>query len=66
MKSKPIKYNVYTRKGEYHHGYSPRLEGSLMWAIDCAKSVGGSVKEIYENGKEVEIFNWEKKTACSQ
>ena len=59
-------YKVYNKRGEYHHAYNASLQGSLSWAIDCAKSVGGSVKEIYENGKEVEIFNWEKKTTCSQ
>ena len=36
MKSKPILYRVYTKKGEYHHGYSAELNGSRDWAIDCA------------------------------
>jgi hypothetical protein len=65
MKNPPFKYSVYTRKGEYHHGYSARLEGSLRWAIDCAKTVGGSVKEIHENGEEIEVFNSPIETPCS-
>ena len=65
MKNPPLKYSVYTRKGEYHHGYSARLEGSLAWAIDCAKIVGGSVKEVHENGQQIEVFNSTRETTCS-
>ena len=55
MKNK--QYIVYTPAGEYHHGYNGSLEGALGWAIDCAKTVRGSVKEISSNGKETVIFN---------
>jgi len=48
MKSKPILYRVYTNKGEYHHGYSAELKNSRDWAIDCAKSIRGVVKEVYD------------------
>ena len=51
------KYKVYTRKGEFHHSYNSCLEGSLNWAIDCAKTINGFVMEIGEDGKEVQIFN---------
>tara|TARA_Y100000004_G_C8904522_1_gene408052 strand:- start:94 stop:291 length:198 start_codon:yes stop_codon:yes gene_type:complete len=63
MKLKPILYRVYTKKGEYHHGYSAELKGSRDWAIDCAKTVRGFVKEVYE-GYETEklIFDYNKKT----
>ena len=59
-------YRVYTKRGEYHHAYNSRLEGALNWAIDCAKRVSGSVREVSESGKEKEIFNWEKQIACSR
>ena len=51
------KYKVYTTKGEFHHCYNSRLEGSLGWAIDCAKTINGFVMEMNEDGKEIEIFN---------
>tara|TARA_R110001599_G_scaffold277937_1_gene479293 strand:- start:548 stop:748 length:201 start_codon:yes stop_codon:yes gene_type:complete len=50
------KYKVYTKKGEFHHGYNASLKGSLSWAIDCAKTINGSVIEVDENGEEKEIF----------
>ena len=65
MKSKPTLYRVYNRKGEYHHAYSAILEGSLAWAIDCAKTVHGSVKEISEDGTEKEVFSCFKEIKCS-
>ena len=46
------KYKVYTKKGEFHHGYNASLKGSLSWAIDCAKTINGSVVEVDENGEE--------------
>ena len=58
-------YRVYTKRGEYHHAYNASLEGALSWAIDCAKTVGGSVKEIHENGEEIEVFNSTIETPCS-
>ena len=58
-------YKVYTRGGEYHHGYNASLEGALLWAIDCAKTIGGSVRELGENGEEVEVFNSIKNSPCS-
>tara|TARA_B100001094_G_C17392627_1_gene422016 strand:+ start:241 stop:441 length:201 start_codon:yes stop_codon:yes gene_type:complete len=63
MKQKPILYRVYTKKGEYHHGYSAKLEGSRNWAIDCAKTVRGRVTEVYddENKTEESIFDFNKK-----
>tara|TARA_B100000519_G_scaffold52091_1_gene42681 strand:+ start:8574 stop:8774 length:201 start_codon:yes stop_codon:yes gene_type:complete len=65
MKSKPVLYRVYTRKGEYHHAYNASLEGSLLWAIDCAKTVSGSVKEVFEDKTEKEVFNCIKNKKCS-
>ena len=59
--NKPKQYIVYTQRGEYHHGYNGSLDGALDWAIDCAKTVRGSVKEIWTNGREVEVFNCHKK-----
>ena len=61
MKSKPVLYRVYNRKGEYHHAYSATLKGSLLWAIDCAKRINGSVVEVFENGDEKEVFACQKK-----
>jgi len=62
MKSKPILYRVYTKKGEYHHGYSAKLKGSRDWAIDCAKAVRGIVKEVYaDDDTEKLIFDYGKK-----
>ena len=58
-------YKVYTRGGEYHHGYNATLEGALLWAIDCAKTIRGSVKEVHENGKEIEVFNYKGESSCS-
>lgn len=62
MKAKPILYRVYTKKGEYHHGYSAKLDGSRDWAIDCAKTVRGRVTEVYDdvNAPEKAIFDYGK------
>ena len=63
MKSKPILYRVYTKKGDYHHGDSAKLEGSRKWAIDCAKTIRGRVTEVYDDvdGPEESIFDFNKK-----
>ena len=58
-------YKVYNKRGEYHHVYNGNLEGALGWAIDCAKTIRGSVKEVHENGKEIEVFNYKGETSCS-
>lgn len=55
-------YIVYTPAGEYHHGYNGSLEGALGWAIDCAKTVKGLVKEVRSDGKETVVFNCTQKT----
>ena len=65
MKNKSTLYRVYDNKGEYHHGYSATLEGSLGWAIDCAKTVNGSVKEVLGDGTEKEVFSCSKGIKCS-
>ena len=63
MKKEVILYRVYTKKGEYHHGYSAKLEGSRNWAIDCAKTIRGRVAEVYDDidGPEEAIFDYNKK-----
>ena len=58
-------YKVYTRNGEYHHAYNASLEGALDWAIQCARTVRGSVKEVLENGDEKEVFNSTGRSTCS-
>ena len=58
MKNK--KYIVYNRAGEYHHCYNGTLNGALSWAIDCAKTVGGSVEEVAD-GKATVVFDYAKK-----
>ena len=65
MKNKITLYRVYNSKGEYHHGYSATLEGSLAWAIDCAKTVRGLVKAVSEDGTEEEVFSCLKEIKCS-
>ena len=60
MKNK--QYIVYNHAGEYHHGYNASLEGSLGWAIDCAKMVRCSVKQVSTSGKEVVVFDCSPKT----
>ena len=60
MSKKSVIYRVYTRKGQFHHCYSAALEGALGWAIDCAKVVGGSVRETSPEGVEVEVFSCSK------
>ena len=55
-----VSYRVYNRKGQYHHCYSNQLDGALTWAIDCAKTVQGSVREVSENGEEKEVFSFKK------
>ena len=55
-----VSYRVYNQKGQYHHCYSNQLDGARDWAIDCAKSVHGSVKEVSEKGEEQEIFSCKK------
>jgi len=64
MKSKPTLYRVYNSKGEYHHAYNSSLEGALDWAIDCAKTVNGSVKEVNDEGTEKEVFSCKKQVKC--
>tara|TARA_R100001509_G_scaffold101850_1_gene59761 strand:- start:422 stop:619 length:198 start_codon:yes stop_codon:yes gene_type:complete len=59
-----VSYRVYNQKGQYHHCYSNQLDGALDWAIDCAKSVHGSVKEVSENGEENEVFSCKKMTSA--
>jgi|TARA_R100000664_G_C2745023_1_gene132908 hypothetical protein len=59
-----VNYRVYNRKGQYHHCYSPSLEGALDWAIDCAKVVHGSVREVYPDGEEKEIFSVKEKASA--
>jgi len=54
MKTKTIFYKVYTRKGEYHHGYSAKLKGSRGWAIDCARVVGGYVTQVANDLEKTE------------
>ena len=60
MSKKPVIYRVYTRKGQFHHCYSSALEGALGWAIDCAKVVGCSVREVTPEGVETEVFSCSK------
>ena len=64
MSKKSLSYRVYTRKGQFHHCYSTALEGALGWAIDCAKVVGGSVREVSDEGIEIEVFTCSKEP-CS-
>ena len=59
MKNK--QYIVNNHAGEYHHGYNGSLEGSLGWAIDCAKMVRGSVKEVRIDGKQIVVFDCTQK-----
>ena len=63
MKKEIILYRVYTKKGEYHHGYSAKLAGSRNWAIDCAKTIRGRVTEVYDDvdGPEQPIFDYNKR-----
>ena len=65
MKSKENLFRVYNRKGEYHHAYNSALDGALGLAIDCAKTVNGSVKEVLDDGTEKEVFSCSKKSKCS-
>ena len=65
MSKKSVIYRVYTRKGQFHHCYSALLEGALGWAIDCAKVVGGSVKEVTPEGVETEVFSCSKEPHVS-
>ena len=57
-------YRVYTRAGEYHHAYNASLEGALQWAIECAKTIKGSVNEVLETGEEKQVFNSGEKSTC--
>ena len=45
-------YRVYDKKDRYHQSYSPKLNDAKNWAIDCASSIKGYVKEdsIDDNG----------------
>ena len=54
MNQELVKYRVYDKKGHYHHSYQIKND-----AIDCAKHVGGSVKELGDDA-EKEIFNAKK------
>tara|TARA_R100001377_G_C3174843_1_gene104422 strand:+ start:302 stop:496 length:195 start_codon:yes stop_codon:yes gene_type:complete len=54
MKTKTIFYKVYTRKGEYHHAYSAKLQGSREWAIDCARVVDGYVTQVSDDLEKTE------------
>ena len=45
-------YRVYDKKDRYHQSYSPKLNDARNWAIDCATSIKGYVKEdsLDDNG----------------
>jgi hypothetical protein len=61
MKNNRVLYRVYNRKGDYHHSYGTTLDGSLDWAIDCAKKIQGSVTAVLEDEEEEEeIYNFKK------
>ena len=48
---KETKYRVFDRKDKYQQTYSPELDGSLEWAIQCANHTQGRVEEVtLENG----------------
>lgn len=38
-------YRVFDKKNRYHQSYSPKLANARSWAIDCAISAKGVVKE---------------------
>ena len=40
-----IIYRVYNGKGRYQQSYESSLEGSYLWATDCAILTGGEVHE---------------------
>ncbi len=51
---KETKYRVFDRKDKYQQTYSPELDGSLEWAIQCANHTQGRVEEVtLENGEVV-------------
>ena len=54
MNQELVKYRVYDKKGQYHHSYQIKDD-----AIECAKHVSGSVKEL-GGDYEKEIFNAKK------
>ena len=66
MKPKTILYKVYTREGEYHHGYSAQLKGSREWAIDCARVVDGYVTQVSDDLEKTEnkIYTHGAKPQC--
>lgn len=39
------KYRVFDRKDNFQQSYDAALEGGFSWARDCAKNIGGYVKE---------------------
>jgi hypothetical protein len=41
-----MKYRVFDSKGSFVQAYDAALSGALIWARDCARSVGGFVMEF--------------------
>lgn len=40
-----MKYRVFDQKNNFHQVFDSVLQGAFSWARDCAKHVGGYVKE---------------------
>jgi hypothetical protein len=54
-------YSVYNQKGEHQASYDQYFTDAYVWAMDCAKHIGGYICECEVGQEEKTIFNALKK-----
>ena len=62
MKQKPgiSWYTVYNQKGDFQASYDMCFREAYVWALDCAKHIGGYVCECGDGREEMIVFNTKK------
>jgi hypothetical protein len=65
MKQKPglSWYTVYSSKGEHQASYDKCFADAYVWAMDCAKHIGGYICECFPNEEEKVVFETSKQKA---
>jgi len=49
-------YTVYNQKGEHQASYDKCFADAYVWAVDCAKHIGGYIVECAKGGDEKIVF----------
>lgn len=56
-------YTVYNSKGAFQASYDMCFRDAYVWAVDCAKHIGGYICECGPDKEETIIFNTVPKKA---